>query len=82
MYLRQAVNAVERGVQRVHLVNRHVDGSLLGELYTEAGYGLLISELGECDNVPAKAQIHVSRLVGRARCLLGVSSLTDSQSVH
>lgn len=70
LYLRQAVNAVEGGVQRVHLVNRHVDGSLLGELYTEDGYGLLISELGECDNVPANAQIHVSYLT--TGCLLAV----------
>jgi acetylglutamate kinase len=59
LYLRQAVAAVEGGVQRVHLVNRHVDGSLLGELYTETGNGVLISELGECDDVPAKATLHV-----------------------
>lgn len=69
LYLKQAINAVEAGVQRVHLVNRHVDGSLLGELYTESGHGLLISELGECDNVPAKAKIHVTPSVHRARTL-------------
>ena len=50
IYLRLAVEAVRKGVQRVHLVNRHVDGALLGELYTEHGNGkskpLLLSFCG------------------------------------
>lgn len=96
IYLRLAVEAVRKGVQRVHLVNRHVDGALLGELYTEHGNGkskplllsfcgrsnfsghgscgcqsssmldecrsgILVSELGECDLVPMKARLHVTR---------------------
>jgi hypothetical protein len=64
-----ATKAVRAGVQRVHLVNRHVDGALMGELYTEAGMGLLITELGECDKVPDAAELHVSPSPHRRRDL-------------
>lgn len=41
--LRAAMQSCEQGVQRAHLVNRHVDGSLLLELFTRDGIGTLIS---------------------------------------
>ncbi|MEQ1622925.1 MAG: amino-acid N-acetyltransferase [Methylococcales bacterium] len=41
--LRAAMQSCRQGVGRAHLVNRHVDGSLLLELYTRDGIGTLIS---------------------------------------
>jgi len=38
-----AINACANGVARAHLINRHVDGSLLMELFTRDGIGTLIS---------------------------------------
>lgn len=41
--LRGCNEAVRKGVRRVHLLNRHVDGALLRELFTRDGVGTLIS---------------------------------------
>jgi amino-acid N-acetyltransferase len=41
--LNAAIQSCERGVERVHLVNRHQDGALLLELFTRDGVGTLIS---------------------------------------
>lgn len=41
--LRAAVQSCCQGVQRAHLLNRHVDGALLLELFTRDGVGTLIS---------------------------------------
>jgi amino-acid N-acetyltransferase len=41
--LKAAIQSCERGVERVHLVNRHQDGALLLELFTRDGVGTLIS---------------------------------------
>jgi amino-acid N-acetyltransferase len=41
--LNAAIQSCERGVERVHLVNRHQDGALLLELFTRDGIGTLIS---------------------------------------
>ncbi len=38
-----AVRACSKGVRRAHLVNRHVDGSLLLELFTRDGIGTLVT---------------------------------------
>jgi amino-acid N-acetyltransferase len=38
-----AVSACRAGVERVHIVNRHVDGAVLRELFTRDGIGTLIS---------------------------------------
>jgi len=38
-----AVKACQNGVQRVHLVSRHIEGALLLELFTRDGIGTLIS---------------------------------------
>ena len=38
-----ALRACQLGVERVHLVSRHVDGALLRELFTRDGVGTLIS---------------------------------------
>ena len=38
-----AIYACSNGVSRAHLINRHVDGSLLMELFTRDGIGTLIS---------------------------------------
>lgn len=40
---KQASIACERGVERAHLIDIGVDGSLLSELYTRDGQGILIS---------------------------------------
>ncbi len=41
--LMAAIQSCERGVQRVHLLNRHQEGALLLELFTRDGIGTLIS---------------------------------------
>lgn len=41
--LRAAIQSCQQGVQRAHLINRHVDGALLLELFTRDGIGTLIS---------------------------------------
>ncbi|QFY42858.1 amino-acid N-acetyltransferase [Candidatus Methylospira mobilis] len=42
-HLKLAVEAIEAGVKRVHLLNRSVDGAILLELFTRDGQGMLIS---------------------------------------
>jgi amino-acid N-acetyltransferase len=42
IYLPQVVRAVADGVQRAHLISRHVDGALLIELFTHHGIGTMI----------------------------------------
>jgi amino-acid N-acetyltransferase len=41
--LTAAMHSCERGVKRVHLLNRHQEGALLLELFTRDGIGTLIS---------------------------------------
>ncbi len=41
--LSSAINASRGGVRRTHLIDRHMDGSLLLELFTRDGIGTLIS---------------------------------------
>ncbi len=41
--LRSAVEACSRGVRRAHLIDRHIDGALLLELFTRDGCGTLVS---------------------------------------
>lgn len=42
-YLRHAIQACQRGVSRTHLIDRHIDGCLLQELFTRDGIGTLIT---------------------------------------
>jgi amino-acid N-acetyltransferase len=42
-HLNNAAQACRGGVRRVHLINRHIDGSLLLELYTRDGIGTLVT---------------------------------------
>lgn len=42
--LRNAIKACENGVQRVHLLERHIDGGLLSELFTRDGIGTMLSK--------------------------------------
>lgn len=41
--LKAAVQSCREGVKRVHLINRHIDGGLLQELFSHDGIGTLIS---------------------------------------
>ena len=41
--LRAGMQSCQQGVQRAHLINRHIDGALLLELFTRDGIGTLIS---------------------------------------
>ena len=41
--LRAAMESCQKGVKRAHLINRHVDGALLLELFSRDGIGTLIS---------------------------------------
>jgi len=42
LYLPHALEACRGGVHRVHLINRHVDGALLLELFTREGVGTMV----------------------------------------
>ena len=42
LYLPHALDACRGGVNRVHLINRHVDGALLLELFTREGVGTMV----------------------------------------
>jgi len=42
-YLRSATAVCEAGIPRTHLINRHIDGGILLELFTRDGIGLLIT---------------------------------------
>ncbi|MDQ6618693.1 MAG: amino-acid N-acetyltransferase [Pseudomonadota bacterium] len=42
-YLPCAVRACENGVKRAHLISRHLDGSLLLEMFTRGGVGTMIA---------------------------------------
>jgi len=42
-FLRCAITACQGGVKRAHLINRHIDGALLMELFTRDGIGTLIT---------------------------------------
>ncbi len=59
LHLKAAVEACEAGVVRAHLLNRHVKGAILLELFTRDGIGTLISRtpfealrLAEVQDVP------------------------------
>ena len=41
--LKNAVNAIQSGVTRVHIIDQRVDGGLLLELFTRDGYGTMIT---------------------------------------
>lgn len=43
-YLPNAINACQQGVARAHLIGRHRDGGLLGELFTHEGVGTLLTQ--------------------------------------
>ncbi len=42
-YLPCAIHACKHGVNRVHLISRHVDGALLSELFTHTGIGTMLT---------------------------------------
>jgi amino-acid N-acetyltransferase len=44
LFLPCAVRACEAGVARTHLVSRHIDGSLLQELFSDEGIGTMLVE--------------------------------------
>ncbi len=43
-FLHHAIKACEGNVDRVHLINRHIDGAILQELFTHNGIGCMISQ--------------------------------------
>lgn len=43
LHLKNAAHACRGGVKRAHLISRHIDGSLLLELYTRDGVGTLVT---------------------------------------
>lgn len=42
-YLRYAISACRQGIKRTHLIDRHIDGGLLQELFSRDGVGTLIT---------------------------------------
>jgi amino-acid N-acetyltransferase len=42
-HLKLAIDAIEAGVKRIHLLNRYVDGAILLELFSRDGQGVLVS---------------------------------------
>ena len=43
--LKSSLFAIENKIKKVHLINRHIDGSLIEELFTEKGSGTILTEL-------------------------------------
>ena len=43
LYVKESVNALQRGVQRAHILNRRVNGVLLMEVFHRDGVGLMLS---------------------------------------
>jgi amino-acid N-acetyltransferase len=43
--LRQAIQAIQAQVKRVHFIDPQVDGGLLLELFTRDGYGIMVTNL-------------------------------------
>jgi amino-acid N-acetyltransferase len=43
--LRQAIQAIQAHVRRVHIIDQQVDGGLLLELFTRDGYGIMVTNL-------------------------------------
>jgi len=43
--LQKAINAIQSGVNRVHIIDQQVDGGLLLELFTRDGYGTMITNM-------------------------------------
>ncbi len=43
LYLPCAITACKQGVNRVHLISRHVDGAILQELFTREGIGTMVT---------------------------------------
>ena len=41
--LKSSINALKNGLQKVHVINRHVDGSIITELFTNQGQGTVIT---------------------------------------
>ena len=39
-----AIKASEAGIHKIHLINRHIDGAILQELFTDEGVGTVITE--------------------------------------
>ncbi len=44
-YLPAAIKACEHSVPRVHLINRHIDGAIIQELFTHNGIGTMVTKL-------------------------------------
>lgn len=44
-YLPAAIRACDKGVARVHLISRHIDGAIIQELFTDSGIGTMVTEL-------------------------------------
>ncbi len=55
-HLKAAITACREGVQRAHLIDRHIDGAVLLELFTRDGIGTLISQTPFETMRPAKVQ--------------------------
>lgn len=43
LYLPHAIRAVRQGVNRAHLISRHLDGAIVQELFTREGVGTMIT---------------------------------------
>ncbi len=44
-YLPAAIKACNHGVDRVHLISRHIDGAIIQELFTHNGIGTMVAKL-------------------------------------
>ena len=42
--LKSSLFAIKNKIKKVHLINRHIDGSLIEELFTEKGSGTIFTE--------------------------------------
>ncbi len=42
--LKSSLSAIKQNVEKVHLINRNINGSLIEELYTDRGSGTILTE--------------------------------------
>ncbi|MGV6857531.1 MAG: amino-acid N-acetyltransferase [bacterium] len=74
MHLENAREALLRGVQRCHILDRNIDGGLLKELFTRDGAGTLISD----DNYEGLRRANINDVAG---ILELIAPLEDKQAL-
>lgn len=76
LYLEQAANACGKGVRRVHIVDRRVDGAILRELFSRDGIGTMVS-LASFDEVRRATAADIGGVLDLIRPLVKDGTLVE-----